>query len=99
MKVVRDISTVEGILVDLKSHRVLCNKRDSVIFGGVVADSGGLACATYHCNTPYVKVCTCNLSGTDTGLRKRTHCDSLGCKIVFGAYRIPILTLTDRGFS
>ncbi|PXF46781.1 2-epi-5-epi-valiolone synthase [Gracilariopsis chorda] len=98
MEVDKDISTVEKILVDLKSRRVSRNEPVLVVGGGVMADVGGFACALYHRNTPYVMLCTSIVSGIDAGPSPRTCCDGLGYKNVFGAYHPPILTLTDRQF-
>lgn len=98
MEVDKDISTVEKILVDLKSRRVSRNEPVLVVGGGVMADVGGFACSLYHRNTPYVMLCTSIVSGIDAGPSPRTCCDGLGYKNVFGAYHPPILTLTDRQF-
>lgn len=98
MEVDKDISTVEQILVDLKSRRVSRNEPVLVVGGGVMSDVGGFACALYHRNTPYVMLCTSIVSGIDAGPSPRTCCDGLGYKNVFGAYHPPILTLTDRQF-
>eukprot|EP00177_Eucheuma_denticulatum_P000481 GFKZ01000844.1.p1 GENE.GFKZ01000844.1~~GFKZ01000844.1.p1 ORF type:complete len:898 (+),score=141.90 GFKZ01000844.1:173-2866(+) len=98
MEVDKDISTVEKILVDLKTRRVSRNEPVLVVGGGVMADIGGFACALYHRNTPYVMLCTSIVSGIDAGPSPRTCSDGLGYKNVFGAYHPPILTLTDRHF-
>lgn len=98
MEVDKDISTVERILVDLKSRSVARNEPVLIVGGGVMADIGGFACALYHRNTPYVMLCTSIVSGIDAGPSPRTCCDGLGYKNVFGAYHPPILTLTDRQF-
>ena len=98
MEVDKDISTVQRILVDLKSRRVSRNEPVLVIGGGVMADVGGFACALYHRNTPYVMLCTSIVSGIDAGPSPRTCCDGLGYKNVFGAYHPPMMTITDRSF-
>lgn len=98
MEVDKDISTVERILVDLKSARVSRNEPVTVTGGGVMADVGGFACVLYHRNTPYVMLNTSIVSGIDAGPSPGTCCDGLGYKNVFGAYHPSIITLTDRQF-
>lgn len=66
--------------------------------GGVLADTGGLACALYHRNTPYVMLSTSIVAGIDAGPSPRTCCDGFGYKNLFGAYHPPVLSITDRFF-
>jgi 3-dehydroquinate synthase len=64
----------------------------------VLADTGGLACALYHRNTPYIMLSTSIVAGIDAGPSPRTCCDGFGYKNLFGAYHPPILSITDRYF-
>ena len=98
MEVDKGISTVERMLGDFKSLGVSRNEPILIIGGGVLTDTGGLACALYHRNTPYVMLSTSIVAGIDAGPSPRTCCDGFGYKNLFGAYHAPILSLTDRSF-
>ena len=54
MEVDKGIRTVEKMLGDFKNLGVCRHEPVLIIGGGVIADTGGLACALYHRNTPYV---------------------------------------------
>ena len=69
-----------------------------MIGGGVLADIGGLACALFNRNTPYVMIGSSIVSGIDAGPSPRTCCDGFGYKNLLGAYHAPILTFLDRSF-
>ena len=94
----KDFKSVEGILVDMKTHGVARNEPVLVVGGGVIADIAGFATALYHRNTPYVMLCTSIVTGIDAGPSPRTCCDGYGFKNLYGAYHPPVLTLTDRYF-
>lgn len=94
----KDFKSVEGILVDMKTHGVSRNEPVLVVGGGVIADIAGFATALYHRNTPYVMLCTSIVTGIDAGPSPRTCCDGYGFKNLYGAYHPPVLTLTDRYF-
>ncbi|NEP60560.1 MAG: sedoheptulose 7-phosphate cyclase [Symploca sp. SIO2G7] len=98
MEVDKGISTVERMLGDFKSLGVSRNEPVLIIGGGVLTDTGGLACALYHRNTPYVMLSTSIVAGIDAGPSPRTCCDGFGYKNLFGAYHAPVLSLTDRSF-
>ncbi|MEM9482264.1 MAG: sedoheptulose 7-phosphate cyclase [Cyanobacteria bacterium P01_F01_bin.116] len=98
MEVDKGIHTVEQMLGDLKQLGVCRHEPVLIIGGGVIADTGGLACALYHRNTPYVMLSTSIVAGIDAGPSPRTCCDGFGYKNLFGAYHAPILSLTDRFF-
>ena len=98
MEVDKGIYTVEKMLGDLKHLGVSRNEPVLLIGGGVLADTGGLACALYHRNTPYVMLSTSIVAGVDAGPSPRTCCDGFGYKNLFGAYHPPILSITDRFF-
>ena len=98
MEVDKGISTVENMLGDLKRLGVSRNEPVLLVGGGVLADTGGLACALYHRNTPYVMLSTSIVAGIDAGPSPRTCCDGFGYKNLFGAYHPPILSITDRYF-
>ena len=98
MEVDKGIQTVERMLGDFKRLGVSRNEPVLIIGGGVLADTGGLACALYHRNTPYVMLSTSIVAGIDAGPSPRTCCDGFGYKNLFGAYHAPILSLTDRSF-
>ncbi|MEL7508314.1 MAG: sedoheptulose 7-phosphate cyclase [Cyanobacteria bacterium J06554_1] len=98
MEVDKGIRTVEKMLGDFKSLGVCRHEPVLIIGGGVIADTGGLACALYHRNTPYVMLSTSIVAGIDAGPSPRTCCDGFGYKNLFGAYHAPILSLTDRFF-
>lgn len=98
MEVDKDIRTVERMMADFKELGVSRNEPVLIIGGGVLADTGGLACSLYHRNTPYVMLATSIVSGIDAGPSPRTCCDGFGYKNLFGAYHAPILTITDRTF-
>lgn len=98
MEVDKGIYTVERMLGDFKRLGVSRNEPVLIVGGGVLADTGGLACALYHRNTPYVMLSTSIVAGIDAGPSPRTCCDGFGYKNLFGAYHPPILSLTDRFF-
>lgn len=98
MEVDKGISTVERMLGDFKYLGVSRNEPVLIMGGGVLADTGGLACALYHRNTPYVMLSTSIVAGIDAGPSPRTCCDGFGYKNLFGAYHPPVLSITDRFF-
>lgn len=98
MEVDKAVHTVERMLGDFKRLGVARNEPVLIIGGGVLTDTGGLACALYHRNTPYVMLSTSIVAGIDAGPSPRTCCDGFGYKNLFGAYHAPILALTDRSF-
>ncbi|NJN21978.1 MAG: sedoheptulose 7-phosphate cyclase [Leptolyngbya sp. RL_3_1] len=98
MEVDKGIQTVERMLGDFKHLGVSRNEPVLIVGGGVLTDTGGLACALYHRNTPYVMLSTSIVAGIDAGPSPRTCCDGFGYKNLFGAYHAPILSLTDRAF-
>jgi 3-dehydroquinate synthase len=98
MEVDKGIQSVERMLGDFKRLGVSRNEPVLIIGGGVLTDIGGLACALYHRNTPYVMLSTSIVAGIDAGPSPRTCCDGFGYKNLFGAYHAPILSLTDRAF-
>ncbi|MEO0533103.1 MAG: sedoheptulose 7-phosphate cyclase [Cyanobacteria bacterium P01_A01_bin.123] len=98
MEVDKGIHTVEHMLGDFKRLGVSRNEPVLIVGGGVLTDTGGLACALYHRNTPYVMLSTSIVAGIDAGPSPRTCCDGFGYKNLFGAYHAPVLSLTDRSF-
>ena len=98
MEVDKGISTVEKMLGDFKRLGVSRNEAVLIVGGGVLADTGGLACALYHRNTPYVMLSTSIVAGIDAGPSPRTCCDGFGYKNLFGAYHPPVVSITDRYF-
>ena len=98
MEVDKGIHTVERMLGDFKRLGVSRNEPVLIVGGGVLTDTGGLACALYHRNTPYVMLSTSIVAGIDAGPSPRTCCDGFGYKNLFGAYHAPILSITDRSF-
>lgn len=98
MEVDKGIHTVERMLGDFKRLGVSRNEPVLIVGGGVLADTGGLACALYHRNTPYVMLSTSIVAGIDAGPSPRTCCDGFGYKNLFGAYHAPVLSITDRFF-
>ncbi|OKH11998.1 sedoheptulose 7-phosphate cyclase [[Limnothrix rosea] IAM M-220] len=98
MEVDKGMHTVERMLGDFKRLGVSRNEPVLIVGGGVLTDTGGLACALYHRNTPYVMLSTSIVAGIDAGPSPRTCCDGFGYKNLFGAYHPPILSLTDRFF-
>ncbi|MEO0801468.1 MAG: sedoheptulose 7-phosphate cyclase [Cyanobacteria bacterium J06642_2] len=98
MEVDKGINTVEQMLGDFKRLGVSRNEPVLLVGGGVLADTGGLACALYHRNTPYVMLSTSIVSGIDAGPSPRTCCDGFGYKNLFGAYHPPVVSITDRFF-
>ncbi|NJK58029.1 MAG: sedoheptulose 7-phosphate cyclase [Pleurocapsa sp. SU_5_0] len=98
MEVDKGIYTVEKMLGDFKNLGVSRNEPVLIVGGGVLADTGGLACALYHRNTPYIMLSTSIVAGIDAGPSPRTCCDGFGYKNLFGAYHPPILSITDRYF-
>ena len=96
MEVDKGIGTVETMLGDFKRLGVSRNEPVLVIGGGVLSDTGGLACSLYHRGTPYVMLSTSLVAGIDAGPSPRTCCDGFGYKNLFGAYHTPILSITDR---
>lgn len=98
MEVDKGIHTVEKMLGDFKNLGVSRNEPVLIVGGGVLADTGGLACALYHRNTPYIMLSTSIVAGIDAGPSPRTCCDGFGYKNLFGAYHPPVLSITDRYF-
>lgn len=98
MEVDKGIRTVEKMMGDFKALGVSRNEPVLIVGGGVLADTGGLACALYGRNTPYVMLCTSIVSGIDAGPSPRTCCDGFGYKNLFGAYHPPVVSITDRFF-
>lgn len=98
MEVDKSIGTVEKMLGDFKALGVSRNEPVLVIGGGVLADTGGLACALYGRNTPYVMLATSIVTAIDAGPSPRTCCDGFGYKNLFGAYHPPVVSITDRSF-
>lgn len=98
MEVDKGIHMVEALMADFKNIGVSRQEPVLIIGGGVITDTGGLACALYHRNTPYIMLATSIVSGVDAGPSPRTCCDGFGFKNLFGAYHAPVLTLTDRTF-
>lgn len=98
MEVDKHVSTVERMLGDFKSLGVSRNEPVLIAGGGVLADTGGLACALYGRNTPYVMLSTSIVTGIDAGPSPRTCCDGFGYKNLFGAYHPPVVSITDRFF-
>lgn len=98
MEVDKGIHTVEKMLGDFKAFGVARNEPVLLVGGGVLADTGGLACALYGRNTPYVMLATSIVSGIDAGPSPRTCCDGFGYKNLLGAYHPPVVSITDRYF-
>lgn len=98
MEVDKGIQTVERMLGDFKRLGVSRNEPVLIVGGGVLTDTGGLACALYHRNTPYVMLSTSIVAGIDAGPSPRTCCDGFGYKNLFGAYHAPVVSITDRSF-
>ncbi|MEL6554530.1 MAG: sedoheptulose 7-phosphate cyclase [Cyanobacteria bacterium J06621_11] len=98
MEIDKGIHTVEQMLGDFKRLGVSRNEPVLIVGGGVLTDTGGLACALYHRNTPYVMLSTSIVAGIDAGPSPRTCCDGFGYKNLFGAYHAPVLSITDRSF-
>merc|ERR1712005_10170 len=96
MEVDKGIRTVERMLGDFKHLGVSRSESVLIMGGGVLADTGGLACALYHRGIPYVMLSTSVVAGIDAGPSPRTCCDGFGYKNLFGAYHAPILSITDR---
>ena len=96
MEVDKGTATVESMLGDLKRLGVSRNEPVLIIGGGVLSDTGGLACGLYHRGTPYVMLSTSLVAGIDAGPSPRTCCDGFGYKNLFGAYHAPILSIVDR---
>ncbi len=96
MEVDKGIRTVERMLGDFKHLGVSRSESVLIMGGGVIADTGGLACALYHRGIPYVMLSTSVVAGIDAGPSPRTCCDGFGYKNLFGAYHAPILSITDR---
>ncbi len=98
MEADKGLATVERMLGDFKRLGVSRNEPILIMGGGVLADTGGLACALYGRNTPYVMVATSIVTGIDAGPSPRTCCDGFGYKNLVGAYHPPVLCITDRFF-
>ncbi len=98
MEVDKTLPIVERMLNDFKQHAVARNEPVLIIGGGVLADTGGLACALFNRNTPYVMIGSSIVSAIDAGPSPRTCCDGLGYKNLSGAYHAPVLTIADRLF-
>jgi len=98
MEADKGLATVERMLGDFKRLGIMRNEPVLIAGGGVLADTGGLACALYGRNTPYVMIGTSIVTGIDAGPSPRTCCDGFGYKNLLGAYHPPVLCLTDRHF-
>jgi 3-dehydroquinate synthase len=98
MEADKGLATVERMLGDFKRLGVSRNEPILIVGGGVLADTGGLACALYGRSTPYVMLATSIVSGIDAGPSPRTCCDGFGYKNLLGAYHPPVLCITDRFF-
>ncbi len=98
MEIDKGLATVERMLGDFKRLGISRNEPVLIVGGGVLADTGGLACALYGRSTPYVMLATSIVSGIDAGPSPRTCCDGFGYKNLLGAYHPPVLCLTDRFF-
>lgn len=98
MEADKGLATVERMLGDFKRLGVSRNEPVLIAGGGVLADTGGLACALYGRNTPYVMLSTSIVTGIDAGPSPRTCCDGFGYKNLVGAYHPPVLAITDRFF-
>ena len=98
MEADKGLATVERMLGDFKRLGVSRNEPVLIVGGGVLADTGGLACALYGRNTPYVMLATSIVTGIDAGPSPRTCCDGFGYKNLLGAYHPPVLCITDRFF-
>lgn len=98
MEADKGLATVERMLGDFKKLGVSRNEPVLLAGGGVLADTGGLACALYGRNTPYVMLSTSIVTGIDAGPSPRTCCDGFGYKNLLGAYHPPVLSITDRFF-
>ena len=98
MEADKGIGTVERMLGDFKAMGVSRNEPVLIVGGGVLADTGGLACALYGRGTPYVMLATSIVTGIDAGPSPRTCCDGFGYKNLLGAYHPPVLCITDRYF-
>ncbi|MEM8866436.1 MAG: 3-dehydroquinate synthase, partial [Planctomycetota bacterium] len=96
MEVDKGIASVERMLGDFKRLGVARHEPVLVFGGGVLADTGGLACSLYHRGTPYVMLSSSLVAGVDAGPSPRTCCDGFGYKNLFGAYHPPTLAITDR---
>ncbi|MEM9356244.1 MAG: sedoheptulose 7-phosphate cyclase [Pseudomonadota bacterium] len=96
MEVDKGIQTVERMLGDFKRLGVSRNEPVLIVGGGVLSDTGGLACSLYHRGTPYVMLSTSLVAGVDAGPSPRTCCDGFGYKNLFGAYHTPMISITDR---
>lgn len=98
MEIDKSIQTVERMLGDFKALGVSRNEPVLIVGGGVLADTGGLACSLYGRNTPYVMLATSVVTGIDAGPSPRTCCDGFGYKNLLGAYHPPVISITDRFF-
>ena len=98
MEADKGLATVERMLGLMKAAKVGRHEPVLVMGGGVLADTGGLACALYGRNTPYVMLSTSIVTGIDAGPSPRTCCDGFGYKNLLGAYHPPVVSLTDRHF-
>ena len=98
MEVDKSLPIVENILNDFKTLNVARHEPVLVIGGGVIADIGGLACALFNRNTPYIMIGSSIVSAIDAGPSPRTCCDGHGYKNLTGAYHAPILAIADRSF-
>ena len=98
MEVDKNVRTVEKMLGDFKALGVSRNEPVLIMGGGVLADTGGLACSLYGRNTPYVMLATSIVTAIDAGPSPRTCCDGFGYKNLFGAYHPPVVSITDRFF-
>ena len=98
MEIDKTLASVEKMLHEFKNLSVARHEPVLIIGGGVLADIGGLACALFNRNTPYIMVGSSIVSAIDAGPSPRTCCDGFGYKNLTGAYHAPILTITDKSF-
>jgi len=98
MEIDKTLTSVERMLHDFKNLSVARHEPVLIIGGGVLADIGGLACALFNRNTPYIMIGSSIVSAIDAGPSPRTCCDGFGYKNLTGAYHAPILTITDKSF-
>ena len=80
MEVDKGIGTVERMLGDFKRLGVSRNEPVLIVGGGMLTDTGGLACALYHRNTPYIMLSSSIVAGIDAGPSPRTCCDDSDTK-------------------
>lgn len=98
MEVDKVLPIVENILNDFKTLNVARHEPVLIIGGGVISDIGGLACALFNRNTPYIMIGSSIVSAIDAGPSPRTCCDGHGYKNLTGAYHAPVLAIADTSF-